>query len=131
MGVPSPSLAGDGPVGRGELHRVRQQVQHDLLDLHPVDEDRRQLLRDLADGARGDAAPGRQAAARARRGWEEAAHGLLAADGVPLVWFTDVGVNHPRFAALQMAVMAGEIAGAPDSLEAAGLSGAMRAKVGL
>jgi hypothetical protein len=30
-----------------------------------------------------------------------------------------------------MAAMAGEIAGAPDSLEAAALSGAMRAKVGL
>jgi hypothetical protein len=30
-----------------------------------------------------------------------------------------------------MAAVTGEIAGAPDSLEAAGLSSAMRAKVGL
>ena len=55
----------------------------------------------------------------------------LVAEGVPLAWFIDVGVDHPRFAALQMAAVAGEIAGAPDSLEAAALSGAMRAKVGL
>jgi FAD dependent oxidoreductase len=55
----------------------------------------------------------------------------LVAEGVPLAWFIDVGVDHPRFAALQMAAVTGEIAGAPDSLEAAGLSSAMRATVGL
>jgi imidazolonepropionase-like amidohydrolase len=55
----------------------------------------------------------------------------LVDDGVPLAWFTDVGVDHPRFPALQMAAMTGEVVGAPDSLEAAALPAAMRAKVGL
>ena len=55
----------------------------------------------------------------------------LVAEGVPLAWFIDVGVDHPRFAALQMAAITGEIAGAPDSLEASALPGAIRAKVGL
>jgi hypothetical protein len=55
----------------------------------------------------------------------------LVADGVPLAWFTDVGVDHPRFPALQMAAMTGEVVGAPDRLEAAALPAAMRAKVGL
>jgi hypothetical protein len=55
----------------------------------------------------------------------------LVAEGVPLAWFIDVGVDHPPFAALQMAAVAGEIAGAPDSLEVAAVPSAMRTKVGL
>ena len=55
----------------------------------------------------------------------------LVGEGVPLVWFTDVGVAHPRFADLQMAAMNGEVMGAPDSLEAAALPGAVRARLGL
>src|SRR5262249_62309585 len=54
----------------------------------------------------------------------------LVGEGVPLVWFTDVGVAHPRFAELQMAAMSGEVTGAPDSLEAAALPGAVRARLG-
>ena len=55
----------------------------------------------------------------------------LVGEGVPLVWFTDVGVAHPRFAELQMAAVRGEVMGAPDSLEAAALPGAVRARLGL
>src|SRR5262245_14959679 len=55
----------------------------------------------------------------------------LVGDGVPLVWFTDVGVAHPRFAELQMAAVSGEVMGVPDSLEAAALPGAVRARLGL
>ena len=55
----------------------------------------------------------------------------LVAEGVPLAWFIDVGVDHPRFTALQMAAVTEEIAGTPDSLEAAALPATMRAKVGL
>jgi FAD-dependent oxidoreductase family protein len=55
----------------------------------------------------------------------------LVAEGVPLAWFIDVGVDHPRFTALQMAAATEEIAGTPDSLEAAALPATMRAKVGL
>jgi len=42
-----------------------------------------------------------------------------------------VGVEHPRFAALQMAAVSGEVTGAPDSLEAAALPKAARARLGL
>jgi hypothetical protein len=55
----------------------------------------------------------------------------LVADGVPLYWFTDVGVAHPGFAALQMAAVAGEVEGAADCLEAAALPQAARARLGL
>jgi hypothetical protein len=55
----------------------------------------------------------------------------LAADGVPLCWFTDVGVAHAAFAALQMAALTGEIEGAPDSLEAAAMPASARARLGL
>ena len=55
----------------------------------------------------------------------------LVADGVPLCWFTDVGVEHPAFAALQMAAVTGEIEGARDSLEAAALPPAARSRLGL
>jgi hypothetical protein len=55
----------------------------------------------------------------------------LVADGVPLYWFTDVGVDHPGFATLQMAAVTGEVEGAADSLEAASLPPAARARLGL
>jgi hypothetical protein len=55
----------------------------------------------------------------------------LVTEGVPLYWFTDVGVNHPAFAALQMAAVTGEVEGAADSLEAAALPPAARARLGL
>lgn len=55
----------------------------------------------------------------------------LITEGVPLYWFTDVGVNHPAFTALQMAAVAGEVQGAADSLEAAALPPAARARLGL
>jgi hypothetical protein len=55
----------------------------------------------------------------------------LVADGVPLYWLIDVGVDHPAFVRAQMAVMTGEIAGAPDSLEAAALPRAARTELGL
>lgn len=55
----------------------------------------------------------------------------LASDGVPLYWFTDVGTEHPGFAALQVAAVTGEIEGAPDSLEAAALPPAARSRLGL
>ena len=50
----------------------------------------------------------------------------LVSEGVPLYWFIDVGVEHPAFPALQMAAMAGEIRGSPESLEAAALPAATR-----
>jgi hypothetical protein len=52
----------------------------------------------------------------------------LAAAGVPLYWFTDVGVEHPAFVDLQIAAVTGEVVGAPDSLEAAALPRAVRGK---
>jgi hypothetical protein len=55
----------------------------------------------------------------------------LAADGIPLYWFTDVGVEHPAFAALQLAAATGEIDGDPESLDAAALPAAVRARFGL
>jgi hypothetical protein len=55
----------------------------------------------------------------------------LVADGVPLCWFTDVGVAHPAFAGLQVAAISGEVEGAPDSLEAAAMSAATRERLGL
>jgi len=57
--------------------------------------------------------------------------GRLVTQGVPLCWFTDVGVDHPGFAALQMAAVTGEVEGAADSLEAAALPPAARARFGL
>ena len=62
-----------------------------------------------------------------RRGFQR----RLVADGVPLCWFTDVGVAHPAFAALQMAAVGGEVEGARDSLEATALPGATRARLRL
>lgn len=55
----------------------------------------------------------------------------LVTQGVPLYWFIDVGVDHPAFAALQMAAMTGEVQGSPDSLEAAALPAATRRRLGL
>ena len=55
----------------------------------------------------------------------------LASEGVPLYWFTDVGVEHPGFAALQLAAVTGEVEGAADSLEAAVLHPDARARLGL
>ena len=55
----------------------------------------------------------------------------LVDGGVPLFWLTGVGVEHPAFAALQMAVVTGEIAGAPESLEAAALPPDVRRRFGL
>jgi len=55
----------------------------------------------------------------------------LVTGGVPLYWFTDVGVDHPAFAPLQMAAVTGEVEGAADSLEAAALPPAARARLGL
>jgi len=71
------------------------------------------------------------AAIHADRGLRRDFQRRLVAEGVPLAWFIDVGADHPRFPALQMAAVAEEIAGTPDRLEAAALPGAMRAKVGL
>src|SRR5262249_56890109 len=50
----------------------------------------------------------------------------LVGEGVPLAWFTDVGVEHPRFAALQMAAGSGEGPGGAGSREAAALPNAGR-----
>lgn len=55
----------------------------------------------------------------------------LVAEGVPLYWFVDVGVGDPRFAALQLAAVSGEIEGAADSLEAAALPPPVRGRFGL
>lgn len=55
----------------------------------------------------------------------------LVAAGVPLYWFIDVGVEHPAFAALQIAAVTGEVAGAEDSLEAAALPSPVRRRYGL
>lgn len=55
----------------------------------------------------------------------------LVTEGVPLYWFTDVGVDHSAFAALQMAAVTGEVEGAADRLEAAALPPAARARLGL
>ena len=50
---------------------------------------------------------------------------------MPLYWFIDVGVDHPAFAALQLAAVTGEVKGAPDSLEAAALPVDTRRSLGL
>jgi hypothetical protein len=55
----------------------------------------------------------------------------LVAEGVPLSWFIDAGVDHPAFTAVQLAAIRGEIEGAPDSLEAAALPASTRRKLGL
>jgi FAD dependent oxidoreductase len=55
----------------------------------------------------------------------------LAEQGIPLYWFTDVGVEHPAFVDLQMAAVTGAVTGAPDNLEAAALSPAVRGQYGL
>ena len=55
----------------------------------------------------------------------------LAAAGVPLYWFIDVGVEHPAFATLQIAAVTGDVAGAEDSLEATALPAAVRRRHGL
>jgi hypothetical protein len=70
-------------------------------------------------------------AVHADAGLRRELQGRLVADGVPLAWFTDVSVDHPRFAALQMASAIGEVEGAPDSLEAAALPAGTRARLGL
>ena len=55
----------------------------------------------------------------------------LVADGVPLYWFIDVGVDDPRFERTQLAAVAGEIDGAPDSLEFTAVAPAVRARIGM
>jgi hypothetical protein len=55
----------------------------------------------------------------------------LVGEGVPLYWFTDVGVDHPVFAPLQLAAVTGEVTGAPDRLEAAALPADVRRRFGL
>ena len=57
--------------------------------------------------------------------------GRLVAEGVPLYWFVDVGVEHPSFAALQMAAVTGQIQVSPESLEAAALPARVRRTYGL
>ena len=49
------------------------------------------------------------AAVRADAGLRRELQRRLVADGMPLAWFVDVGVDHPRFAALQMAAVTGEV----------------------
>ena len=55
----------------------------------------------------------------------------LAQAGVPLFWFTDVGVDAPGFAALQTAAVAGELTIDPDDLHACRLPAAERARLGI
>jgi hypothetical protein len=55
----------------------------------------------------------------------------LVGEGVPLYWFTDVGMDHPASTALQLAAVTGEVTGAPDSLEAAALPADVRRRFGL
>ncbi len=55
----------------------------------------------------------------------------LVGEGIPLYWFTDVGVDHPAFSALQLAAVTGEVTGAPDRLEAAALPADVRRRFGL
>jgi len=55
----------------------------------------------------------------------------LVGEGVPLYWFTDVGVDHPVFSPLQLAAVTGEVTGAPDRLEAAALPADVRRRFGL
>jgi hypothetical protein len=55
----------------------------------------------------------------------------LVAQGIPLCWFIDVGLDDPAFGALQLAAVSGEVAGAPDSLEAAALPPPVRRRLGL
>jgi hypothetical protein len=71
------------------------------------------------------------AAIRADPGRRRQFQARLAAQGVPLCWFIDVGVEHPAFAALQMAAITGAITRIPDSLEAAALPGDVRRRYGL
>jgi len=52
-------------------------------------------------------------------------------EGVPVYWFTDVGVDHPAFSPLQLAAVTGEVTGAPDCLEAAALPADVRRRFGL
>jgi FAD-dependent oxidoreductase family protein len=51
--------------------------------------------------------------------------------GVPLVWFVDVGVDHPAFASLQAAAAAGEIDMDPNDLHACRLSASDRRRHGI
>jgi hypothetical protein len=55
----------------------------------------------------------------------------LVGEGVPLYWFTDVGVDHPAFPSLQLEAMTGEVTGAPDLLEAEALPAEVRRRFGL
>ncbi len=55
----------------------------------------------------------------------------LVGEGVPLYWFTDVGVDHPAFSPLQLAAVTGEVRGAPDRLEAEALPADARRRFGL
>jgi hypothetical protein len=55
----------------------------------------------------------------------------LVGEGIPLYWFTDVGVDHPAFSLLQLAAVTGEVTGAPDRLEAAALPADVRRRFGL
>ena len=55
----------------------------------------------------------------------------LAASGVPLAWFVDVGVDHPAFASLQTAAAAGEVDVDPTDLHACRLPAADRRRHGI
>ena len=55
----------------------------------------------------------------------------LAADGVPLVWFVDIGVDHPAFASLQMAAVRGELDIDANDLHACRLPAADRRRHGI
>ena len=55
----------------------------------------------------------------------------LAASGVPLAWFVDVGVEHPAFASLQTAAVAGELDVDPNDLHACRLPAADRRRHGI
>lgn len=46
--------------------------------------------------------------------------------GVPLYWFTDIDTEHDAFAKIQLAAVADEISGSPDSLEFAALPNSVR-----
>jgi hypothetical protein len=56
--------------------------------------------------------------------------GLLT-EGVPLAWFVDVDVDHPAFASLQMAAVAGELEMDPNDLHACRLPEADRRRHGI
>jgi len=57
--------------------------------------------------------------------------GMLAGQGVPLAWFTDIGVDHPAFASLQQAAASGEVDADPNDLHACRLPETDRRRHGI